>query len=159
MIRLVSFLWLWFQCVCPLMPSCNTYHLTWVSFTLGVGYLFTATPAKCTCCSLPWTKGICLWTSGIVVCFFKESKLCDIFMLDPVVICLDCNICLWKGILQSGLWNLTAQVGFCSPQHSSHSGAPCFLIYFPIFQVVCKFQKNKRSQNKIIEMKTLTHAY
>ena len=29
-IRLASFLWLWFQCVCPLMPSCNTYHLTWV---------------------------------------------------------------------------------------------------------------------------------
>jgi len=22
-IRLASFLWLWFQCVCPLMPSCN----------------------------------------------------------------------------------------------------------------------------------------
>ena len=30
------------QCVCPLMPSCNTYHLTWVSLTLGVGYLFMA---------------------------------------------------------------------------------------------------------------------
>ena len=28
-IRLASFLWLWFQCVCPLMPSRNTYHLTW----------------------------------------------------------------------------------------------------------------------------------
>ena len=27
-IRLASFLWLWFQCVCPLMPSCNTYCLT-----------------------------------------------------------------------------------------------------------------------------------
>ena len=24
-IRLASFLWLWFQCVCPLMPSRNTY--------------------------------------------------------------------------------------------------------------------------------------
>ena len=35
-IRLASFLWLWFQCVCPLMPSCNTYHLTWVSLTLDV---------------------------------------------------------------------------------------------------------------------------
>ena len=45
-IRLTSFLWLWFQCVCPLMPSCNTYHLTWVSLTLGVGYLFMAAPAK-----------------------------------------------------------------------------------------------------------------
>ena len=38
-IRLTSFPWVWFQCVCPLMPSCNTYHLTWVSLTLGVGYL------------------------------------------------------------------------------------------------------------------------
>ena len=38
-IRLTSFLWVWFQCVCPQTPSCNTYHLTWVSLTLGVGYL------------------------------------------------------------------------------------------------------------------------
>ena len=52
------FLWLWFQCVCPLMPSCNTYHLTWVSLTLGLGYLFTAAPAKCSHCSLPWTSVI-----------------------------------------------------------------------------------------------------
>ena len=56
--RLTSFLWVWFQCVCPLMPSCNTYHLTWVSLTLGVGYLFAAAPAKCSCCCLPWTRGI-----------------------------------------------------------------------------------------------------
>ena len=28
------------------MPSCNTYHLTWVSVSLGVGYLFMAAPAK-----------------------------------------------------------------------------------------------------------------
>ena len=28
-IRFTSFLWVWFQCVCPLMPSCNTYHRTW----------------------------------------------------------------------------------------------------------------------------------
>ena len=45
-IRLTSFLWLWFQCVCPLMPSRNTYLLTWVSLTLDVGYLFTAAPAN-----------------------------------------------------------------------------------------------------------------
>ena len=57
-IRLTSFLWVWFQCVCPLMPSCNTYHLTWVFLTLGMGYLFTAAPAKLSHCSLPWTKGI-----------------------------------------------------------------------------------------------------
>ena len=57
-IRLTSFLWVWFQCVCPLMPSCNTYCLTWVSLTLGVGYLFTAAPAKRSRCTLPWTRGI-----------------------------------------------------------------------------------------------------
>ena len=40
------------------MPCCNTYRLTWVSLTLGVGYLFTAAPAKLSRCSLPWTTGI-----------------------------------------------------------------------------------------------------
>ena len=39
------------------MPSCNTYHLTWVSLTLDVGYLFRAAPAKRSCCSLPWMRG------------------------------------------------------------------------------------------------------
>ena len=42
------------------MPSRNTYHLTWVSLALDVGYLFTAAPAKRSCCSLPFTRGICL---------------------------------------------------------------------------------------------------
>ena len=32
-IRLASFQWLWFQCVCPLMPCLSTYHLTWVFLT------------------------------------------------------------------------------------------------------------------------------
>ena len=40
------------QSVCPLMRSLSTYCLTWVSLTLDVGYLFTATPAKCS--HLPW---------------------------------------------------------------------------------------------------------
>ena len=57
-VRLTSFLWLWFQCVCPLMPSCNIHLLTWVSLTLDVGYLFTVTPAKRSRCSLPWKRGI-----------------------------------------------------------------------------------------------------
>ena len=57
-IRLAGFLWLWFQSVCPLMPSQNTYHLTWVSLTLDIGYLFTAAPAKRSRCSLPWTRCI-----------------------------------------------------------------------------------------------------
>ena len=50
-IRLTRVLW-WFQCVCPLMPSCNTYRLTWVSLTLDMGYLFMAAQAKCSHCSL-----------------------------------------------------------------------------------------------------------
>ena len=55
-IRLASFQLLWFQCVCPLMPSRNTYHLTWVCLTLEVGYLFMAVPAKCSRCCLPWMR-------------------------------------------------------------------------------------------------------
>ena len=57
-IRLANFLWLWFQCICSLMPSLNTYHLPWVSLTLVVGYLFMAAPAKHSRCSLPWSRGI-----------------------------------------------------------------------------------------------------
>ena len=45
-IRLANFLWLWFQGVCRLMPSHNTYCLIWISLTLEVGYLFTAVPTK-----------------------------------------------------------------------------------------------------------------
>ena len=52
-IRLASCLWLWFQSVCPLMPSLSAYHL-WVSLTLDVWYLFMAASAKCSRCSLPW---------------------------------------------------------------------------------------------------------
>ena len=66
-IRLASFLWLWFQCVCPLMPSHNTYHLTWVSLTLDVGYLFMAALAKHSCCSLPWTRSPLLTLNWIHV--------------------------------------------------------------------------------------------
>ena len=56
-IRLASFLWLWFQSVCPPMPSLSTYCLTGVSLTLDMGCLFTAAPAECSWCSLPWTWG------------------------------------------------------------------------------------------------------
>ena len=45
MIRLASFLRLWFQYVGSLMPSHNSYHLTWVSLNLDEGYLLTAAPA------------------------------------------------------------------------------------------------------------------
>ena len=55
-IRLTNFLWLWFQCDCLLMLSHNTYHFTLTSLTLDVGYIFTAAPAKRSCCSLPWMR-------------------------------------------------------------------------------------------------------
>ena len=49
-IRLTSFLWLWFVCL-PSDVSPNTYCLTWVSLTLDVGYLFmtAAWISKCSC--------------------------------------------------------------------------------------------------------------
>ena len=48
----------------PSDASRNTYRLTWVSLTLGVGYLFTAAPAKHSRCSLPWTSG-CVLTATV----------------------------------------------------------------------------------------------
>ena len=57
-IRLASCLWLWFQSVFSLMPYLSAYHLTRVFLTSDVGYLFMATPAKHSCCSLPWTWDI-----------------------------------------------------------------------------------------------------
>ena len=35
-IRLISFLWLWFMSVCPLMPSLSAYRLTGISLTLDM---------------------------------------------------------------------------------------------------------------------------
>ena len=45
-IRLVSFLLLWFLSLYPLMPSLSTYHLTGVSLTLDMEYLFTESNSK-----------------------------------------------------------------------------------------------------------------
>ena len=77
-IRLTSFLWVWFQCVFPLMPSCNTYRLTWISLTLGMGYLFTAAPAKHSHCSLACMRGISSWPAPP----FLEH---EVALLDPPV--------------------------------------------------------------------------
>ena len=49
-IRLVSFLWLWFQSVCPLTPSLRAYPLTGVSlpWTWGISSQLLTTPvSKC----------------------------------------------------------------------------------------------------------------
>ena len=60
----------------PLMPSCNTYHLTCVSLTLGVGYLFMAAPAKHSCCSLTLNEGYLL-TAAV------PDRQCGIAPLGP----------------------------------------------------------------------------
>ena len=60
-IRVASYLWLWFQSVCPLMPSLSSYCLAGLSLTLDMWYLFMAAPAKHSHCSLPWTWGISFW--------------------------------------------------------------------------------------------------
>ena len=44
-VRLASFLWLWFQSICPL----SAYHLTWASLTLNVGCLLTASAPDLGC--------------------------------------------------------------------------------------------------------------
>ena len=56
-IKLTSFLWLWFVCLSS-DASCNTYHLTLISLTLNEGYVSMAAPAKHSHCSLPWMSGI-----------------------------------------------------------------------------------------------------
>ena len=64
--------------VCPLIPSCNTYRLRWVSLTLVVGYLLMAAPAKCCCCSLPWTRGI---SSGVPLLTLNVVKKNVLFII------------------------------------------------------------------------------
>ena len=39
------------------MPSCNTYHLTWVSLPLDLGYLFTVAPESTTLLLLTLDEG------------------------------------------------------------------------------------------------------
>ena len=79
-IRLASFLWLWFQSVCPLLPSLSPYCLIGVSLTWDVGYLFMAAPAKSSRCSLPWTWGVSSWP----VIDHRSSKVIqDFYWYDP----------------------------------------------------------------------------
>ena len=56
-IRLTSFLIMVSVCL-PFDAVLQHLRLTWVCLTLDVGYLFTAAPAKHSCCSLPWTRDI-----------------------------------------------------------------------------------------------------
>ena len=60
-IRLVTFLWLCFQSVCPLKPSPSDYHLTEVSLTLDMGYLLSAAPRSALCSQETVKKPILSW--------------------------------------------------------------------------------------------------
>ena len=51
---------MWFQCVCPLMPSCNTYPLTWVSLNLGHGVSLHGCSSKAQLLFLTLDKGYLL---------------------------------------------------------------------------------------------------
>ena len=75
--RLACCLWLWFQSVCPLMPSLTAYCLTWVSLTLDMGYLFTTAPAEHSRCSLPWTWGGSSWPclSAVAATMHKSTLI------------------------------------------------------------------------------------
>ena len=88
-----------FKIIC--LPAIGLSCLTWASLTLGVGYLFTAAPAKCSCCSLPWTRGNIHWImekarefqKNIYFCFIDYAKAFD---------CVDHNK-LWKILKGMGI--------------------------------------------------------
>ena len=70
-IRLASCLWLWFQSICLWCPL-SVPSLAWLSLTLDVGYLFTATLAKRSRRSLPWT-----WGNSSQLCFCVVHGCCS----------------------------------------------------------------------------------
>ena len=76
------------------LPSdafCNTYCLTWVFLTLDVGYLFTAAPAKCSPCSLPWTRGISSWPPLLTL---NVEQLLSVLLLPLIHHSLDVGLLL-----------------------------------------------------------------
>ena len=91
LIGLASCLWLQFQSVCPLMPSLCAYHLTWLSLTLDMEYLFTAAPAKHSHCSLPWTRGI---FSGLPLLILNVEWLFSALLSLHSRCCLDVGLLL-----------------------------------------------------------------
>ena len=95
-IRLASFLWLWFQCFCLLMPFRSTYHLTWVSLTLDMGYLFTAAPAKHSHCFLPWTR-LPLLTLNVEKLLSALLHLCSHHYMDVGLLLLAATPDLGRG--------------------------------------------------------------
>ena len=85
----------------PLLPSCwgfsfafghgvsphscsSTYHLTGISLTMDVGYLLTASPAKHSHHSWPWTWGISYWLlHGWIAAACHSSTHSHHFLIQP----------------------------------------------------------------------------
>ena len=98
MIRLTTSLWVWFQYVCPLMPSCNTYRLTWVSLTLGVGQSnHTRTTALSNSMKLSHARGAAqvewAWWRGLTQCGPLEKRMANHFS----ILALRTPWTVWKG--------------------------------------------------------------
>ena len=111
-IRLASYLWLWLQSVCPLMPSLSAYHLTWVSLTLDMGYLFTAAPAKCSHCSFSWTRGISSWTPLLTLNGSSYSRPSS--PVQPPL--LGCGVVPLSHCPWPRMWGSSSQPCFCTVQ-------------------------------------------
>ena len=99
-IRLTSFLWL---CFVRLLSdaSRNICHLAWVSLVLDVGYLFMAAPAKHSCCSLLWMRGISsqppLLTLKVEQLLLALLRLCNHCSLNVGLLFLASTPGLWWG--------------------------------------------------------------
>ena len=118
-IRWGIILWLWFSCVCPLMPSRSTYCLTWVSHTLDVGYLIMAAPAKRSSCSLPWTMGISSWPP------LESHGLCNPWN-SPHQNTGVGGLSLLQGVFPTQGWNLSLLHCRRTLYHLNHQGSPTF---------------------------------
>ena len=86
-IRLASCPWLWFQCVCPLMPSHSACHLTWFSLTLDVGYLFMTSSWKRSLFSLPWKWGSSSQPLPALVHYRSQPHLCFVYSFSSFFMC------------------------------------------------------------------------
>ena len=97
-IRLASFLWLWFQCFCPLMPSCNTYLLLGFLLLWKWG-IWSHGPQPCLTqwnyepCHIPPPKADRSWWRGLTKCGPLEKGMANHFS----ILALRTPWTAWKG--------------------------------------------------------------